>query len=184
MMAKAVRFFTFLTGVLMILPVSLATAADTNADRPIFYPPPPNLPRIQFLSTFSSALDMSTKSRGFRDFVFGGEENEQKLVHKPYGLAIHQGRIYVVDARGNGWGVFDLAAEDSEIVQPSGQGALKKPINISIDDDGLRYVTDTDRNDVVVFDTSNRFLRTYGSRGQFKPIDVAVYEDRIYVSDT
>jgi sugar lactone lactonase YvrE len=161
----------------------IRAAAEEPEVEPIFYPAPPNQPKLQFLTKFSSVLDLSTGKRGFRDFVFGGEENESHLVTKPYGLAFHDGAIFVVDTRSNGWGIFDLAKKRSRMVQPGGSGALQKPINITIDADGTRYVTDTGREQVLVYDAYNKFLRAYGVSGQFRPVDVAVMGDELYVTD-
>ena len=148
-----------------------------------FYPLPPDLPRLQFLESFSSPLDVSAGKSSFRDFVFGGEDNEGHLVNKPYGLAVHEGAIYVVDTRGNGWGVYDLANKKTRMVTPSGGGSLKKPINIAIDVDGTRYVTDSERQQVLVYDSRDRFQRAYGEPGQFKPIDVLIAGDFLYITD-
>jgi DNA-binding beta-propeller fold protein YncE len=165
---------------MMVSPLSTAFAQD---EQPVFYPLPPDVPRLQFLHKYTSSLDVATESKGFRSFVFGGEENEDQVVQKPYGLAMHDGAIYVVDTRGNGYGVFDLKNDASRLIQPSGAGALRKPINITIDDDGTRYVTDSVREQVLVFSSDDKFLRAIGSPGQFKPIDVAISGDRLYVSD-
>jgi sugar lactone lactonase YvrE len=169
-----------LSAALMVSPLSGALAQD---DQPIFYPLPPNMPRVQFLHKYTSSLDVATESKGFRSFVFGGEENEDQVVQKPYGLAMYDGAIYVVDTRGNGYGVFDLKNDTSRLIQPSGAGALKKPINITIDQDGTRYVTDSVREQVLVFNSDDKFLRAIGGPGQFKPIDVAISGDRLFVSD-
>ena len=79
--------------------------------------------------------------------------------------------------------VFDVAAGEWRTVTGSGDGAMVKPINITIDEDGTRYVTDTERELIVVFDANDRFLRTIGEKGQFKPVDVAISGDRLYVTD-
>jgi DNA-binding beta-propeller fold protein YncE len=178
------RVATCLIGAWLILVGTPSVADDQTGDeRPLFLPLPPNEPRLQFLTKFSSALDVSTEKKGFRDFVFGGEEKEAQLVEKPYGLAIYEGAIYVVDARGNGYGIFDLANGRSKLVRPTGAGALVKPINITIDDDGSRYITDTQREQIMVFNAEDRFLRAIGEPGQFNPIDVAIADDRLYVTD-
>jgi sugar lactone lactonase YvrE len=164
----------------------LATDALAQSDgdgQPLFFPMPPNEPRLQFLEKYSSSLDVSTRRSGFRDFVFGGEDKEAQLVQKPYGLAVHDGAIYVVDTRGNGYGIFDIEKKRSRFIRPTGAGALVKPINITIDDDGTRFVTDTDRGQVLVFDAEDRFQRTIGKPGQFKPVDVALAGDRLYITD-
>jgi DNA-binding beta-propeller fold protein YncE len=158
-------------------------AQEANDGQFIFYPDPPDAPRLQFLKAFSSSIDVSTERKGFRDFVFGDMQNERKLLEKPYGVAMHDGAIYVVDARGNGYGVFDLANGTSRIVQPQGAGALSKPINITVDADGTKYVTDTVRQAVMVYDASDRFVKAINLGEEFKPIDVAVGDDRIYVSN-
>jgi DNA-binding beta-propeller fold protein YncE len=173
-----------LIGALLLFAVAPSMADDEIVgEQPLFLPPPPDEPRLQFLTKFSSALDISTEKKGFRDFVFGGEDKEAQLVQKPYGLAVHEGAIYVVDARGNSYGVFDLANSRSKLVRPTGAGALAKPINITIDADGTRYITDTDREQILVFDADDRFLRAIGEPGQFRPVDVAIAGNLLYVTD-
>ena len=180
MLGKYSGTAVLLSVALMLSPLSPALAQD---EQPIFYPLPPDVPRLQFLNKYTSSLDVATKSKGFRSFVFGGEENEDQVVQKPYGLAMYDGAIYVVDTRGNGYGVFDLKNNTSRLIKPSGAGALRKPINITIDEDGTRYVTDSVREQVLVFNSDDKFLRAIGSPEQFKPIDVAISGDRLYVSD-
>jgi len=179
-----IRAATCLVGVLLIFAGTPSMAADEVAvEQPVFFPLPPNEPRLQFLAKFSSVLDVATEKKGFRDFVFGGEEKEAQLVQKPYGLALYEGAIYVVDTRGNGYGIFDIANDRSKLVRPTGAGALIKPINITIDTDGTRYITDAEREQILVFNADDRFIRAIGTPAQFKPIDVAIAGDRLYVTD-
>ena len=173
--------------VVLMWSISPIVQADEEPDDAttdfLFYPEAPNEPRLQYLTKFSTRMDVSTKGQGFRNLVFGGEENEEKLVVKPYGLAIFDGAIYVVDTRGSGYAVFDFSAGKGRRVQGSGAGLMQKPINITIDADGTRYVTDTNRNLVLVFDKKDRFLRSFGAPGEFQPVDVAIVGDRLYVLD-
>jgi sugar lactone lactonase YvrE len=149
----------------------------------LFYPPPPDLPRLQYLARFSTPSDVEAESMGFRDFIVGKDTLRDHLVRKPYGVALHDGKIYVVDTRGNGYAIFDLKHQRVDLVQGSAGGAMKKPINITVEADGTKYVTDTDRNQILVFDARDKFVRAYGTPDQFKPIDVLVVGDRLYVSD-
>lgn len=179
-----IRTSACLIGALLLFAVAPSMADDEIVgEQPLFLPLPPDEPRLQFLTKFSSALDISTEKKGFRDFVFGGEDKEAQLVQKPYGLAVHEGAVYVVDTRGNGYGVFDLANSRSKLVRPTGAGALAKPINITIDTDGTRYITDTDREQILVFNADDRFLRAIGEPGQFRPVDVAITGNLLYVTD-
>jgi DNA-binding beta-propeller fold protein YncE len=159
-----------------------AFAADPD-DQPVFFPSPPSEPKLQFLKKYSSALDVTTKNKGFRDFVFGGAEKEGSLVEKPYGAAIHDGALFIVDARGSGYAVFDLATNSARMVRPSGAAQLLKPINIAIDEDGTRYVTDTSRKQILVFDSDDRFQRAIGDPERYEPIDVAISGDKLIVTD-
>ena len=173
----------FLVGVLAYAAIPLAASAEGADDHPIFYPQPPNEPKLQFLKKFSSALDITTKNKGFRDFVFGGEQNEATFIEKPYGTALYKGSLFVVDARGGGYAVFDLVNDEARFVKPSGAGALRKPINITIDKDGTRYITDTSRHQIVVYDENDRFQRAIGASDQFGPADVAIAGDKLFVTD-
>lgn len=150
---------------------------------PVFYPPLPNPPRIQYLATFSSERDLAPNPGGFARFVLGKETANTQGVNKPYGVALHDGKLYVVDTRAPGYAVFDLVAQRFVTVSGSGGGKMKKPINITIDRDGTKYVTDTGRNQVLVYDREDRYVRAYGTESQFKPVDVAIADDRIYVTD-
>lgn len=164
--------------------LSWADETPVNAEEPLFYPLPPDRPRLQFLASYANELDVSAGSKsGFRDFLFGGRDKEGSFINKPYGVAIHAGAIHVVDARGGGWGVFDVANGRAYFVRPSGGGKLRKPINMTIDADGAKYVTDTDREQVIMYDPNDRYVAAFGEPGQFKPIDVAVQGDRLYVTD-
>jgi DNA-binding beta-propeller fold protein YncE len=149
----------------------------------VFYPPLPNPPRIQHLVAFSSPDDVRESKDAFSSFIFGDESQQTEDVKKPYGVAIFDGKIYVVDTRGPGYAIFDLVKKRFDFVTGTGNGHMQKPINISIDSDGTKYVTDTGRGQVLTFDQHDRFVRAYGLEKQFKPSDVAVVLERLYVTD-
>ena len=50
----------------MMIAVESYAEDDKAQEEAIFYPAPPEMPRLQFLKKFSSALDVETKSKGFR----------------------------------------------------------------------------------------------------------------------
>ena len=60
----------------------------------VFYPDPPELPRIQFLTSFTGAKDIETPKSAFAAFVTGEKESGKRL-DKPYGIGIYKGKIYV-----------------------------------------------------------------------------------------
>jgi DNA-binding beta-propeller fold protein YncE len=147
---------------------------------PLFFPPAPELPRVQYLTSLSGSRDVETQ-RAFDRFVVG-EKQELKL-DKPYGVAIHDGKIYVCDTNASVI-VFDLKRKVFESLKGGvGPGKLMQPMNISIEPDGTKYVADPVRGQIVVFDREDTYVKAYGEPGTWRPVDAVVLEDRIYVAD-
>ncbi|MCX7165844.1 MAG: hypothetical protein NTV11_06170 [Rhodocyclales bacterium] len=155
-------------------------AADISG--PVFYPPLPNSPRIQYLTTIASERDLAVRKDSFADFIVGEEKEAQRLT-QPYGIAMYKGKLYVADTGAGGLAIFDLAQQRFSFMTGSGAGRIKRPINIRIDADGTRYVTDTGRDQVLVYDRDDRFIKAFGVEGQFRPVDLAIAGDRLYVAD-
>ncbi len=166
-----------------VLVLACATGGSAVRPLPVFYPPLPNPPRIQYLTTFSTAADVGEPRSGFAEFIAGKDPKKTLVVQKPYGAGIHGGRLYVVDLRGGGYAVFDVARREFGFVTGVGPGQMKRPSSLAIDADGTKYVADVGRDQVLAFDAQDRFVRAYGVTGQFKPGGIAVWKDRLYVSD-
>ena len=147
----------------------------------IFFPPAPELPRVQFLTAFSGRKDVEAQSQ-FNKFVVG-EEPDIKL-DKPYGAAVHAGRIYVCDVN-HTVVVFDLAKKAFYgLAGATGRGQLVGPVNITITRDGTKYVADPARGQVVVFDKDDQYVRAYGEPSSWRPVDTLIDGDRLYVADS
>ena len=152
------------------------------AEELVFYPPPPALPRLQFLASFTGAKDIEGEKSRFESFVTGETESGRRL-DKPYGVAIYAGKIYVCDTNATVM-VFDLEKKTFEPLQGAkGLGKLIQPINIHIDKDGNKYVTDAVRQQVVVFDKNDFYVTALGKPGDWKPVDAIFYEGLVYVAD-
>jgi DNA-binding beta-propeller fold protein YncE len=146
-----------------------------------FFPPSPDDPRIQFLTAFSSEGDLG-RGHSFADYITGEEKTTDPLV-KPYGLAVHDGKIFVCDTVSGNIEVFDLKKRRASYFAPDGEGKFALPINITIDSDGTRYVSDTGRAQVLIFNADGVFLEAMGKKGEMKPSDVVISADRLYVAD-
>jgi sugar lactone lactonase YvrE len=146
-----------------------------------FFPPSPDEPRIQFLTTFASDADLG-RGRTFEDYIVGDQKTTDPLV-KPYGLAIHDGKIFVCDTVADTILAFDLKKRRAAYFAPQGEGKLRLPINITIDRDGTRYVADTGRAQVLIYNAQGTFLEAMGKKDEMKPSDVALSADRIYIAD-
>ena len=177
---------TFGVGYLLPLQAQEADALE-EATPALFYPRLPESPRIQYLTSFSVAKDIKAqkqKSGWLAKFVLG-EENPEDMQgpEKPYGVALRDGKIHVVDTRGGGYAIFDIPAKDYRFVYGSGAASMVKPINMTIADDGMKYITDTVKERVFAFDPEDKYVKAYGLQEAFQPTDVRSKDDRLYVSD-
>jgi sugar lactone lactonase YvrE len=174
------RLGTFL--LLLIVPVICCTGCATVEKRLDirFYPPPPTPPKIQFLKAIYSSNDVA-KSSKFQSFVTGALD--EKGFSKPYGVAVHEGIIYICDSRAGMVTKIDLANEGFDRIHDQGAGKLRRPINLDIDRDGTVYVADIALQQIMVYSKSGKFTKAFGAKDQFKPVDVAIFGDKLYVLD-
>jgi DNA-binding beta-propeller fold protein YncE len=167
-----------LVGVLSLLAACGPPAPKPEA--PVFFPAPPAPPRIQYLTAFSGLRDVEEQS-SFNRFVVGEIPNLK--LDKPYGVALYDGKIYVCDTNLTVI-VLDLKRKAFGPLKGAvGQGKLNQPINISVDPEGIKYVADPVRGQVVAFDRNDDYLKAYGVPGGWKPVDAVALENRLYVAD-
>lgn len=161
-------------------------AVPTEAPRKpeaVFYPSPPLPPRIQHLATFSGERDFARPGGSFAKFILGDDSSSARRLQRPYGIAMFEGKLYVADTQAPGLVVFDLVQKRFALFTGSGQGRMRRPINVTIDTDGTKYVTDTARNQILVYDRDEGFVAAFGAHGQFRPVDTAIAGERLYVAD-
>jgi len=151
--------------------------------RSVFYPPLPSPPRIQYLTSFSDPRDLVADETGFSDFVLGEKEKGVTLINKPYGVAIKDGVLYVVDIRGPSYALFDLKNKKFDMIYGSFSSKMRKPINIAIDEQNNKYITDTIRSLVLVYDAQNKFVRIIGDGVSFKPSDILIADNKLFITD-
>jgi DNA-binding beta-propeller fold protein YncE len=146
-----------------------------------YFPPPPDEPRIQFLTSFSSERGFTGSSR-FLNYVVGAEKTDVALA-KPYGIAIRDGKLYVCDSVPAVLDILDLGKGKLRYFGSAGEGRMRLPINVAVDADGTRYVTDTTRGQVLIYSAKEEYLGAIGKKDEFKPVGVAIAGNRIYVTD-
>jgi hypothetical protein len=147
----------------------------------VFYPDLPQEPRIQYLSTYTSHSDVTGGPSFFQRFILG--ERDDPELGKPYGIAIYGDEIFVCDSKRGAVAIFDLRSRAVALFGDQPPGRLVKPVNIAIDPDGRRYVTDVGLKRLVVYDDENRYETAFGEPDRWSPGDVAIHEDRVYVTD-
>lgn len=175
-------FYSLLIISLFTLTGCLTTSPKLQDKEAIFYPPKPELPRLQFLTSLSGAKDIEKEKSAFETFVTGKKKKELRL-DKPYGVAIHDGKIYVCDTNATVM-VFDFkAGKFQKLAGAKGLGSLVQPININITRDGVKYVADPVRGQVVAYDDKDFYVKAFGRSGGWKPVAAVAYGDFLYVAD-
>jgi len=169
-------------------------AQDTSckyiAKEPIFFPPAPDEPRIQYLTGINSSDDVAIvkKKAGISLFVTGEDKaNTVVTLGKAYGIEVHKGKIYIAQGLEKRISIIDLAK--GTITEPAGvtspRGKLAYPINLTLDDDDNLYVADTTRRDIVVYDAKGNFKTSFGKGidPKSKITDVKFYKGKLFALD-
>lgn len=168
----------------LLLVLSCAHAPAKPVD--LFWPLPPQEPRIKFLETIATKRDLGLSGwERFLDVIFGVDTGLRPL--KPWGVtADDEGRMYVTDTAGAVF-VYDKRAKKVWLMGTSGRGGLSLPLGIAWDGMGKIWVADGLQRRVLAFDREGELKLALGQGGEFgKPAGVAVNRKvkRLYVSDT
>ena len=138
-----------------------------------FWPPAPDAPRVQFLTTISSVTDITGKP------VPAGQD---AVFPRPYGIRIANGCVYVCSAVSGQVLVLDLARKEvRQIAEATGLN-FQKPIDIAVAADGVKYVADAGRNFVLAFDQNDKYVGRLGVKGM-RPVALAVNAKQVFVAD-
>jgi hypothetical protein len=139
-----------------------------NERQALFYPMPPEQPRLQLLYAFTENTLLHFK---------GGDKYYLQM-KRSYDLGAVKGKIYVSDRTFKKITVVDL--EKRELSQIKGD---YESAGIWVTEDDYKYVADFEHRHIIVFDNFNKFSWIYHDSQFEKPVDVAVFEKRIYVVD-
>lgn len=172
-----------LTSFILLLFVSCSKKIhDQSTNREVIvYPSPPDTARIQYLTNISSSQQVIGTKTAFSKFVVG--EDEPMLINKPYGIHMREGKLYVCDLDIGGLEIIDLKGKSFEYFVPRGLGRLKMPINCFVDENDFIYVADAGRQQVVIFDNNRKYVDSFGDLENYKPTDVVVFDDKIWVAN-
>ncbi len=178
--------FLILVLVGIILLSGCAGTQVSGPPSPVFFPPIPNPPRIQYLTRISSSRDVDNKKLGGLALVVVGDSQAEKVkpIIKPFGITAHGGKIYVCDTTAGRVIIIDPAKKSFDFLKGNYSfGKLKKPIGLELDQDNNLYVADSMRKEVLVYGPSGNFLRSFGKSLEMKPVDVAIDGEYLYVLD-
>jgi sugar lactone lactonase YvrE len=160
-------------------------------DSPVFFPPAPDEPHIQYLTGINSSDDIGVpkKKSGISLFLTGQDNSEIiKKIGKAYGVVVHKGKIYTVEGMNARVDIIDPVAGtfESPIGLKNPNGMLKYPVNLTLDEKDNLYVADTARRDIVVYDAQGNFSRAFPNRvydPKSKIVDVKYYNGKLFALD-
>lgn len=153
----------------------------------LFWPSPPQTPRIQYLGSISSPSDVGVKKSWIKkalDRVFGEEDSDIRMM-RPYGVCADSEKIYVTDPGMSLLHVFDIRDKKYFTIDRAMENEFISPIGVAADKNGDIYLSDSMLRKVFVLDKEGNYLREIGSPDLFvRPAGIAIDEDRVYVIDT
>jgi hypothetical protein len=127
-----------------------------------FWPPAPDEPHIQFLTTINSSKDLKPAATGgLEKMIYGNEPEDVLAIQKPYAVRFWNGRLYVCETRQPAITVLDLAQQQTRIMGSSGAGAIKHAVDLAIAPDGTKYVVDQQDSAIKVYNPAERYVTTY-----------------------
>ena len=173
--------------VLLLAACAGSSPGLVEIEKPVF-PEPPSEPRFYYERTFVSSIDVEIESdeSSFERLVTGA----QRLgigMSKPFGVAVHQGRVFVSDTVNRQVFAFDVPQARFLEIGIRDPGQLAKPMGLDVDRQGNLYVCDATLKEVFMYDRDGNFLRKFGEPSMFdRPAGLTVDPEgrRIYVVDT
>ena len=177
------RIFSSAVCIMLALVIAGCSTPAAKSKGPIFFPPAPDLPRVQYLTSISGSEDLVEKKKSSLLWLVGKEEDEKNVsIYKPYGVTVNKGKIYVCDLGGRII-VIDPGNKSFTFLDGRNLKGMKKPINITFDAADNMYIVDIERKLVLVYGPDGASLREIGIDMKMKPGDVGVDDDFVYVLD-
>ncbi|MEE8449052.1 MAG: 6-bladed beta-propeller [Thermodesulfobacteriota bacterium] len=185
---KSTKFTDYRAGWVLglFLLALLSGCATSRVDKeagPVFYPAAPDTPRIQFLTKISDSRDTGKPVGALTKFILGEGAVQINAIGKPHGLALSQGKLYLVDNRPDRILVVELASGKFGEIGGKRRLNFVKPINLVVDTDGTKYIADTQAGKIIVLNAQDQPIRSFGKPEDMKPSDMVVSGDLLFVAD-
>lgn len=182
-----VKCFT-MAAIILLSACTIGPPKETVVHANIVFPQPPDEPRFYFEQTILSSADViaETDDQRMQRWLIGGKRGGMGM-GKPFGVAVHKGRIFVSDSAARKIHVFDKSANKYLEIGLDTPGRLVKPMGLETDLEGNLYVMDATQEKVIVYNRDGEFLREFGNSDMFdKASSLTVTPDgaRLYVIDT
>src|SRR5208282_5729616 len=181
--------------ILVLLPSAWASGKKKPAPQvdisTLVWPPPPDQPRIRYLSQYFGELDLLGKKQvkgGMLERIAGvtiTPEERPRLI-KPYSVAVDsRGRVYVADSGQANVFVFDLENKKLEFRGDKAPATILMPIGVAVDEDDRLFVSDSRLHQITCFGPKGNVEGVFGADDLVRPAGLAVDNPlrRLYVAD-
>ncbi len=161
---------------------------EKAATEPIIWPPPPDIPRIKYIRSFSRASDLNIRKSWLKRLwgVLVGRAEEFMLT--PYMVNVDsKGRIYITDTSTLSVHIFDPQRGYCRVSERSEGKPFLSPIGVATDSSGNLYVSDSSAGRVYIYNSDLRITLELGRNGELhRPAGIAINEkdNLLYVVDT
>ncbi len=157
-----------------------------NAPR---WPPPPDLPRIQYIGKLVTSADLKPARSGLQalgESIFG--KNDLQSMLTPFAICTDgSDRVFVADSNAQVVHVFNLSTRKYAQWHPSTANKLfSQAVGIAWDPAGRLLVSDSVAAVIHAFDTDGKYLGELGAGQLKRPCGITVHPltGRIYVADS
>ena len=184
------RFKNGLIGLALLIATGCATAPVEKKGPSIFWPQPPDVPKITFVQSLSEPKDIGMQRSWFKkviEFIFG--EEEPPHIVRPAGIAVdEEGGVYVADTGLQAVHYFNQNPPSyRQFFHISPTERLQNPIGVAVDGAKQLYVSDSGLNRIFVFDPKGKRVRVIGNDEEIQRVSgIAIDRTRgvLYAVDT
>lgn len=174
---------------LIALFVTACSTLQSGVKERFVWPPPPDTARIEWLKTYSSQLDIEKTS--IQEFwaAIAGDDPPNRLLKPIEVKSVPEwNKFFVSDVSRGAVLVFDLNKHELRAMEiPEEAPPLRLPLSIAVDRDGLIYVLERRSASILVFSSSEKYLKTISLKSISVSSPNAMIIDRknalIYISD-
>jgi sugar lactone lactonase YvrE len=158
---------------------------------PMVWPPPPEPPRVLYLTAYHGAGDFNAKKPGrWKTALLGNAQDggPSDSFVKPYAVAVSPlGRIYVSDTAARRVFAIDPDKSTLNFIGDRGSTALTKPVGVAVDANGTVFVADATLKRVFGFAPEGNVIISIGREGELEsPSGITIDRTRklLYVVDS
>lgn len=143
---------------------------------PIFWPPPPDTPRIRYIGELTGEASLGVQPRGLEVLgeIFTGPKPKIAF-STPTAVAVRDDLVFVADGQAQAVYRMDLTERTFSAIRQAGGKNMEWPIDLAIHGDSL-LVADSKRAAIFVYGLDGRYRMSIGEGELTRPGSIAVDE--------